>query len=115
MPPVPYHPSDVRDRLSLDMFDRMGLNIVVDSLRKKREPPEPMKRALIDPNRCQKCHPCLVEMNCEMHAAFRESEEDGPWVDFYRCSGCLKCKIVCQHGAVIEITQPCTGGGKLGW
>lgn len=74
-----------------------------------------MKRALIDPERCSNCQPCRVEQACEMQAVFREQPEERPWVDFYRCSGCLKCKATCPNGAVEEVHQPCTGGARMGW
>jgi len=57
----------------------------------------------------------MVLENCSMKAAFKESEADKPWVDFYRCSGCMKCKGFCNFEAIIEITQPCDGKGKMGW
>ena len=50
-----------------------------------------------------------------MHAFFREEAADKPWVDFYRCSGCLKCKPACPFNAIEAILQPCNGKGKIGW
>jgi Fe-S-cluster-containing hydrogenase component 2 len=74
-----------------------------------------MKRALIHPDRCLVCQSCSVEVNCPMKAIFRESSTDRPWVDFYRCSGCLKCKLFCVQGAIEEIAHPCDGQGRMGW
>jgi MinD superfamily P-loop ATPase len=74
-----------------------------------------MKRALIRPDRCTNCQPCEVERQSEMKAVFREQADERPWVDFYLCSGCLKCKAVCPAGAVEEIAQPCDGRGRMGW
>lgn len=50
-----------------------------------------------------------------MKAIFREEPQDRPWVDFYQCSGCLKCKTLCPAGAIEEIVQPCSGGRRMGW
>ena len=74
-----------------------------------------MKRALIRPEICSNCTPCAVEEQCPMHAILRENPVDRPWVDFYRCSGCLKCKGFCTHRAIEEITHPCDGEGRMGW
>ncbi|MDD4153498.1 MAG: hypothetical protein PHD91_07265 [bacterium] len=74
-----------------------------------------MKRALINPDLCINCHPCQVEERCPMQAPFREKPADKPWVDFYRCSGCLECKGFCSYNAIQEITHPCDGKGRLGW
>ncbi len=74
-----------------------------------------MKRALIRPDRCSNCQPCEVEQQCETKAVFREAADEKPWVDFYHCSGCLKCKAVCVSGAIEEITQPCDGRARVGW
>jgi MinD superfamily P-loop ATPase len=74
-----------------------------------------MHRSLIDTNKCLKCKVCLVEKNCESHAIIKESEDDKPFVDFYKCTGCLKCKVVCKGRSIEIITQPCTGKPKMGW
>jgi len=42
-----------------------------------------------------------------MTAVIRESPADKPWIDFYRCSGCMKCKKFCPNGAMDEVLQPC--------
>jgi TPP-dependent indolepyruvate ferredoxin oxidoreductase alpha subunit len=74
-----------------------------------------MKRVMIIPNLCVSCVPCIVEEKCDMHATIRETPEDKPWVDFYKCAGCLRCKAYCPFSAIEEITQPCNGQGKMGW
>jgi Fe-S-cluster-containing hydrogenase component 2 len=50
-----------------------------------------------------------------MNAIFRECQEDKPWIDFYKCSGCAKCKPLCPNGAIKLITQPCNMYGKTTW
>ncbi|MCE5322548.1 hypothetical protein LLG46_04435 [bacterium] len=74
-----------------------------------------MKRALIDPAKCNNCSPCLVEQECPMEAVFRELQDSKPWVDFYRCAGCMKCKAFCANHAIEEIAHPCDGKGRMGW
>jgi Pyruvate/2-oxoacid:ferredoxin oxidoreductase delta subunit len=74
-----------------------------------------MKRALIVPDRCENCATCAVVQSCSREAVIRESPTEKPWVDFYRCSGCLECKPRCSFHAVEEISQPCDGKGRMGW
>ena len=74
-----------------------------------------MKRALIDPAKCNNCQPCVVLENCPTNAAFREDAEDKPWIDFYHCRGCMKCKSLCEYQAIIEETKPCDGGLAKSW
>lgn len=74
-----------------------------------------MKRALVHPGRCRSCDPCPVLEQCPMHALFREGPEERPWVDFYRCSGCGRCKGFCPHDAVELLTHPCDGTRRMGW
>ncbi len=74
-----------------------------------------MKRALIQPRKCQNCQPCEVARQCPMTAVFREEADERPWVDFLRCSGCLKCKLFCVNDAIEAIVQPCNGRAKMGW
>ncbi|OGJ87004.1 MAG: hypothetical protein A2268_07310 [Candidatus Raymondbacteria bacterium RifOxyA12_full_50_37] len=74
-----------------------------------------MKRAMINPRICSNCDLCDVLELCEKKAVFKEDKTDKPWVDFYFCSGCLKCKLLCKNKAVEEIVQPCNGQEKLGW
>lgn len=74
-----------------------------------------MKRALIVQKLCQSCAACKVQEFCTRGAILREEPTDRPWVDFYQCSGCMKCKPVCPNGAVDEISQPCTGQRRMSW
>ncbi|MHB9139681.1 MAG: 4Fe-4S binding protein [Victivallaceae bacterium] len=46
---------------------------------------------------------------------YTEKKDDKPWIDFYYCRGCLKCKPACPSGAVGEIIQPCNGKGRMSW
>ena len=74
-----------------------------------------MKQALVVPDRCKSCETCAIVKGCTRDAVIRESPADKPWVDFYRCAGCLECKALCPNHAVEEIYQPCDGTGKMGW
>lgn len=74
-----------------------------------------MKRALINPERCHGCAECRIETNCANKAVIREAGGQKPWIDFYQCAGCMKCKLYCPHAAVDEIAQPCTGSARRSW
>lgn len=74
-----------------------------------------MKRALIRPETCVGCPDCFVRAVCDRNAVIREMPEDKPWIDFYRCSGCMKCMPVCPSGAVEEVSQPCSGRARKSW
>jgi len=74
-----------------------------------------MKRALINPAKCRNCQPCSIETHCSMEAVLRENKIEKPWIDFYRCSGCLQCKMYCSNKAVEEISHPCDGKQRMGW
>ncbi len=74
-----------------------------------------MKRAMIKPDQCQNCAACNIQINCEKKAVIREAPDDKPWIDFYHCAGCMKCKLYCRNDAVEEVTQPCSGKGRMGW
>ncbi len=74
-----------------------------------------MRRAIILPDTCRNCETCLVEANCVNLAIIRECKEDKPWVDFYKCRGCMKCFNYCQNSAVGEVTHPCNGSPSQGW
>ena len=74
-----------------------------------------MKRAIVNPQICKSCIPCVVETDCPKKAVIRESDNDMPWIDFYSCSGCMKCIAYCKNEAVEEITHPCDGKARKGW
>ena len=74
-----------------------------------------MKRAVINPEVCKNCDPCLVDLKCVNNAIIREESSDKPWIDFYKCSGCMKCKTYCFNDAINEISHPCDGTAKMGW
>ena len=74
-----------------------------------------MKRAIIKPDICKNCVTCFIEENCGNMAIIRESTEDKPWIDFYKCRGCMKCISYCQNKAVGEISHPCDGSPSKGW
>lgn len=66
-----------------------------------------MKKAIINPDTCENCKICSVEVHCPGTAIIREDETDKPWIDFYRCRGCMKCMNYCHNKAINEVTQPC--------
>lgn len=74
-----------------------------------------MKRPIIRPDLCHNCQPCLATKACDRRAFLREDPQDKPWIDFYQCGGCLRCKVACPNGAIAELTQPCTGRRRMGW
>lgn len=74
-----------------------------------------MKRALVNPECCQNCPECNVAMLCPQKAIIREEPTDKPWVDFQLCRGCMKCKVFCNNGAVLEEIKPCNGGFAQSW
>ena len=74
-----------------------------------------MKRAMIDPKICKTCNICEVDSQCPQNAVIREDKGDTPWVDFYKCRGCMKCKLFCNNGAVLEEIKPCDGKSSPSW
>ena len=74
-----------------------------------------MKRVMIIPSKCHNCSSCEVEEFCPKKAIFREDMIYKPWVDFFKCSGCLKCKTVCPYQAIEELTRPCSEKLISGW
>jgi MinD superfamily P-loop ATPase len=74
-----------------------------------------MKRAIIQAEKCLNCKDCEPMRQCGMNAIFKESPEDKPWIDFYKCSGCLNCKPLCSGRAIKLIVQPCSTHGKTTW
>ena len=50
-----------------------------------------------------------------MQAFFRETPDEKPWVDFYKCGGCLNCKPLCPARAIEAISRPCDARGRRGW
>jgi len=74
-----------------------------------------MKRALVDPLKCVNCEICAVDEQCPQKAVIREDATDKPWIDFYHCRGCMKCKLFCGYSAIIETLKPCDGGFSQTW
>ncbi len=71
---------------------------------------------MINPEKCQRCDVCQIQANCDgPNVLIRESNTDMPWVDFYKCRGCMKCKNYCPNGAVEGLAQPCNMAGKMSW
>jgi len=74
-----------------------------------------MKRAMIDPKICRKCDVCKVNLKCTEKAVILEEKNDTPFIDFYKCRGCMKCKQFCEHGSVLEEIKPCDGNSLRSW
>ena len=74
-----------------------------------------MRRPLVNPDICQNCQPCRASAACQSQAFLREEAGDKPWIDFYRCRGCMHCKTACVNGAIEELVQPCSGGRRMSW
>ena len=60
-----------------------------------------MKRVMIDQSRCIGCLPCKISEKCAYGAVFRE-DSDRPWIDFFKCRGCMKCVSSCPQNAIEE-------------
>jgi len=74
-----------------------------------------MKRAMVDPQICKKCDVCAINARCPQNAVLLEQINDTPWIDFYKCRGCMKCKTYCKHGSILEEVKPCDGKFSSGW
>jgi len=74
-----------------------------------------MKRAIINPEKCNNCDNCAVNEKCPESAVIRESKTDKPWIDFYKCRGCMKCKSFCTNGSIIEEAKPCDMSSLKSW
>jgi len=74
-----------------------------------------MKRAMINPEKCHRCNTCEVEAKCPEKAIIREEQTDMPWIDFYKCRGCMECKLFCRHGSVLEEAKPCDRNSLRSW
>ena len=74
-----------------------------------------MRRAIVEPLKCKNCTNCLVEINCPKFAIIRETKEDKPWIDFYKCCGCMNCRGFCTENAISEITHPCNSKPGKSW
>jgi len=74
-----------------------------------------MKRAMVNQEKCHNCPECKVNAQCPQKAIIREESGDRPWVDFMLCRGCMKCKVFCANGAILEETKSCNGGFAKSW
>lgn len=75
-----------------------------------------MKRAMIISERCNACATCQLDLRCENRVLIRETPQDKPWIDFYRCRGCMKCLKYCPYDAIEELVQPCHNMEReMGW
>ncbi len=74
-----------------------------------------MKRPIIVPEKCQNCPVCKIQEECPKNAVIREHIQEKPWIDFYKCSGCMKCIVFCNNRAIQELSKPCDSQGRSGW
>jgi len=64
-----------------------------------------VKRAIILPEACRNCEICEAGEVCQQDAFIREKKEDKPWIDFYQCRGCLKCKPAWRSRGIDSTVQ----------
>lgn len=57
------------------------------------------KRAVVDPEKCDRCLLCPVTEICPAGAIEREDDEDPYFINSY-CQGCGKCVTACPQGAI---------------
>ena len=74
-----------------------------------------MKRAMVDPKMCNNCDICEVDAKCMEKAVIREDKTDKPYIDFYKCRGCMKCKQYCKYSSILEETKPCDRNFLKSW
>lgn len=55
----------------------------------------------IDYERCHSCDKCLAREVCKVRAIVHFDESDPPFVDRYRCYGCMICVNECPFQAVV--------------
>ena len=56
----------------------------------------------IDPERCQLCRRCKVQIGCLGEAVSRPTLDAAPVIDVDRCYGCGMCTLICPYEAVVE-------------
>jgi len=74
-----------------------------------------MKRSMVDTKICRGCDICEVDAGCPQKAVIPEEKNDKPWINFYKCRGCMKYKTLCKNGAVLEETKPCDEKFTKSW
>lgn len=60
------------------------------------------KRAVIDPNKCDKSANCPVKRICPANAVEREEIDDPYYINSF-CQGCGKCVDYCPRKAVAMV------------
>jgi TPP-dependent indolepyruvate ferredoxin oxidoreductase alpha subunit len=56
----------------------------------------------VDPERCERCVACDLEVGCLGQVVARADPNEAPVIDQERCYGCGLCTMICRYGAVVE-------------
>jgi NAD-dependent dihydropyrimidine dehydrogenase PreA subunit len=56
----------------------------------------------VDPDKCQLCATCRLEIGCLGQVVERPSRQEPPVINEEQCYGCALCTDLCVHGAIIE-------------
>jgi MinD superfamily P-loop ATPase len=56
----------------------------------------------VDPERCQRCDHCRLEVGCLGQVVERPDRTETPVINEEQCSGCGMCTLICPHDAVVE-------------
>jgi TPP-dependent indolepyruvate ferredoxin oxidoreductase alpha subunit len=56
----------------------------------------------IDPQKCQLCVTCNLEIGCFGQAVERPASQQAPVIDQEHCYGCGACTMMCKYDAVVE-------------
>jgi TPP-dependent indolepyruvate ferredoxin oxidoreductase alpha subunit len=59
-------------------------------------------RLQIDPERCQLCATCPLQVGCLGQVVERPNPQQAPVIDEKRCYGCGLCSMICKYDAVVE-------------
>ena len=51
---------------------------------------------------CLRCATCAAQKACRVRALVRIEADDTPFLDSTRCTGCLRCLLVCPARAILE-------------
>ncbi|MCW4018922.1 MAG: 4Fe-4S dicluster domain-containing protein [Candidatus Bathyarchaeota archaeon] len=59
-----------------------------------------MPKAIIDPDKCQRCEECLASRACPVKAIFRIDAREAAVVEVKFCHGCGDCLSKCPATAI---------------